>query len=535
MSAASVARRPRTALLLAALLLAFVGLAATAMLRNSATFDEIIFPADGARGYQLGDFGLILDHPPVMQYVYGLPVWLMRPNYPPEEGRNWDFLSRYEYARAFLWGFRNVPERIIAASRLVAVLIGALLVWSTYMLNRARLGAGTALVAATLVAFLPDVLGHSGVTYNDVPVTLALLAAVYAADRAVRSPGVGTAALAGLLSALAIGVKLSALVVLPILALLVVLEAAGRWRDRAWRAGIAKGAVIYVLVVYAALVAIYLGDLRLARFFETLHATLRLDSAAREAMLFGAHSRSGFWYFFPVVFLLKTPAALHALVLVALAGAWLAAKGRRAAELASHPLRAPWVALLVIVAGLVASKIDIGFRHAMPALPFACVLVAAGVARVWGLGRPALRALVAALVVADVLSVVLAYPYFLSYLSEYVRGRPLYETLVDSSTDWGQGLLALREFMRERGIGQVYLAYFGSALPEGYGIAYATKPSFFPLPDFPADAASPPRYIAVSATLLAGLYLKADPYAALRRQRPVAIVGGTIYVYEWAH
>ena len=531
MSAATAAR-PRAGLLLAVLLVAFVGLAASAMLRTSTTFDEIILPAAGARGYATGDFGMVLDHPPVMQYVYGLPLRLMDLRYPPEAGRHWSHIARYQYAQALLWGSGNAPERIVAASRLVAVAIGALLVWATYALGRRSLGQGPALLAAALVAFLPDVLAHSGITYNDVPVTLALFAAVFAADRAVRAPSAASMALAALLAGIATGVKLSGAIVLPILAVLGALEAVGRRGDRAWWKAIARGLPVYALALYGTLVAIYLGDFHLGRFLDLVRTTAGFGNLGRPALILGKVSHTGFWYFFPVAFLLKTPAALHALALVALAGAWLALRRERWAALAAHRLRAPVVAIALLGAALLTSKFDIGFRHAMPVLPFVCLLVAAGVARAWSAWGGAGRAVIAVLVAADIASAVSAYPFFISYLSEYVRGRPVYEALVDSSTDWGQGLVALRQFMRERGIRSIYLGYFGSALPEGYGIDYVSLPSFFRLPDHPPDPSARPRYVAVSATLLAGLYLKDDPYAKLRAERPVAVVARTIYVYE---
>jgi hypothetical protein len=175
--------------------------------------------------------------------------------------------------------------------------------------------------------------------------------------------------------------------------------------------------------------------------------------------------------------------------------------------------------------------VNIGVRHALPMLPFVCILIAQGVAPVWDRGRTAVRAALAVVFAGYLFSTLSHYPYFLSYLSEYARGRALHETLVDSNTDWGQGLVALRAFMLERGVDEVALGYFGSALPDGYGIRYVAMPSFFELPRL-AHAATEPRYIVVSATLLARGYLAGDPYAALRKEKPVAIVGGTLYVFD---
>ena len=43
-----------------------------------------------------------------------------------------------------------------------------------------------------------------------------------------------------------------------------------------------------------------------------------------------------------------------------------------------------------------------------------------------------------------------AYPNFIGYLTDYIGERGRYSVLVDSSFDWGQGLLALRDYMDPR-------------------------------------------------------------------------------------
>src|SRR5205085_4718536 len=172
----------------------------------------------------------------------------------------------YHYARALLWGVGNVPERIIMSTRLVALAFGALTVLSAWLLTRRRLGAG-AVLAALLVAFFPDMLAHSGVAYNDVPLTLGLLLSVFALDRAVRDPSTRNVILAALATALTLCVKYTAVVLFPVLAALVVLEAfAGRWKDAAWlRAGL-RGGAVFAIVVYLVIALLYLGDWTLSDF-----------------------------------------------------------------------------------------------------------------------------------------------------------------------------------------------------------------------------------------------------------------------------
>src|SRR5690606_1775522 len=128
------------------------------------------------------------------------------------------------------------------------------------------------------------------------------------------------------------------------------------------------------------------------------------------------------------------------------------------------------------------ADLNIGFRYALPLLPMLTVLVAVGIVRVWPLVRPAARAVIALAIAWCVVHPLSYHPHYLTYISEYGPGRDQnYRVLVDSSLDWGQGLLALREFMEEEGIERIQLSYFGSALPGGYGIDYVPLVSFFPL------------------------------------------------------
>jgi hypothetical protein len=119
----------------------------------------------------------------------------------------------------------------------------------------------------------------------------------------------------------------------------------------------------------------------------------------------------------------------------------------------------------------------------------------------------------------------------LSYVTEWVPTRDRLTVLADSNRDWGQGLLALKAFMTKEGIDGVYLAYFGSALPEGYGIRYSALSSWRPLPQ--TGPVNPPfHWVVISATLLNGLYEQGDPFAQFRNREPDAILANTLYAYR---
>lgn len=164
------------------LILAVSGTAIVGAMRTtSTTFDEIVFIAVGARGYETGRFDLVPDHPPLMQYIYGLPVALAGAVLPdesevtPEDMESGGY--RYDYASRFFWQAGNDPERLAMLGRIPAVIMALGLILVTFFFARRHWGITAGLLAAAVVAFLPDVLAHGGVAYSDVPVTLAMFAA----------------------------------------------------------------------------------------------------------------------------------------------------------------------------------------------------------------------------------------------------------------------------------------------------------------------------------------------------------------------
>jgi hypothetical protein len=403
-------------------------------------------------------------------------------------------------------------------------------------------------MAAALTALLPDVLAHGAVAYNDVPLALTYLAALWATDVFVRRPGLRTGAVVGVLAAAALGIKFSAVALVPAAVVLLVLEAS---RTRAeftrWTRSVALGGLAAIVTAYLVTVLIHRGDVWLLYLEAGFRSTIQhaAEGHPAPAYLLGETSERGFWYFFPVAFLFKTPAALHLLLPVAAWGLVAGPSGgssggmaspepggrARVAALLSSRLRGPAVGFLVFGAFLLRTGLNVGFRYALPALPPFLLLVAAGLVRSWTLAGRRQRTAMALLLLLYAGSTLSVAPHFLGYRSEWARMRPPgQEALIDSSVDWGQGLIALRDYMREEELDRVRLGYFGSALPEAYAIAYDPLPSFLPLAPSRAGASG---VTVISVTNLHGLYFGgADPFASYRERSPDRILAGSLYVYS---
>jgi hypothetical protein len=281
-------------------------------------------------------------------------------------------------------------------------------------------------------------------------------------------------------------------------------------------------------------------------------------SMARNSYLLGQRSLSGFPMYFPLAFAFKTP--LTTLVVLGGAaglgiGAFVAGKQRSKAQARGDRWLAWWsgacLAIPVLIYGTSAmrSNLNLGIRHLLPIYPYLYVaagLAAAHAVRRWG--RNAVLGL-AALGLALAAETLPAFPNFIPFFNVAAArtSRDKLKLLSDSNLDWGQDLKLLVRWQQANPSIPLYLAYFGRADPRYYGLRFTNVPfggfagyrvSEGPNPKIlPPAGTMPdgPGVLAISATHLQGTYDIAsveDPYAAMRKQEPIDVLGGgTIYLY----
>ncbi|MBI3769052.1 MAG: phospholipid carrier-dependent glycosyltransferase [Deltaproteobacteria bacterium] len=266
----------------------------------------------------------------------------------------------------------------------------------------------------------------------------------------------------------------------------------------------------------------------------------------RNDYLLGAISFTGWTWYFPFALLVKTPTATllmtvaAVLLLVTAGGAGTSdSSGARQRREATFLV----VAAAVVLAGTMTSSVNIGYRHVLPIVPLLCVLVGyapAELERRYGRRAAVAFGSVACLLVAA--EALAARPFFLPFFNAPAGGaRGGVRLLSDSNLDWGQGLPALRRWMAAQHVARVNLCYFGSADPAAYGVDFVPLAGsnfgdFDELGTVGYAARTPvvPGYVAIGATHLQGTYLPPDlrqSYAFLRAKEPVAVPGGSTYIY----
>lgn len=485
------------------------------------TFDEVVHLAAGYGSWVAGDFALNHEDPPLLKLWWALPMLFGdAPAYPRELARatndHWQVALAWGYAPGVAYpDFLAAPRRMNLALGAGVVLLAG---WWAYRLWGSRL-AGVAAVA--FAATDPTLVSLACILSTDVGLTFFALLSAYLLWEYTTKPSRRLLIAVGVSLGLMLGSKLSSLGMVGALGLagVVVLLRGGRLAlpgaaDTGKRIGPAlELAFRLALIAFLTLAATY-GFVHFGEWGRGLKFQLtRAQHGDGVMYLCGELSRHGWFHYFLIALALKLPLGLV---------------GGAAGGLASGAWRATWLVVppLAFVAVASWSRVDLGVRVVLPAVPFLYVVAGRLAA-----GRGA--CLAAAVLVWAAVAAWQAGPMPLTYFNELAGGDGT-RFVADSNTDWGQGLPALRDWMAANDVAAVQLGYFGTDRPEAYGIRYEALPGYGRVGEPSAQVLLPGRrVVVVSVNLLRGLYL-ADPdtYAALRDRKPIAVLAGSLWVFE---
>jgi len=561
------ASRRAIAAILAVFAVVFVALQVVSYTQKSATWDEPIHLTAGYVALTRGDQRVDPTHPPFLRMWAALPLTVMSGVSADASAidrspvAQWLGRDAYTFAHDFLY-VQNDADRLLYAARFMVVLLGVALGVLLFSWVYEWLGFWPAAFALLMYAISPSIAAHASLVTTDLGVSCFMFGAIYFLWRTSRRVSAGNLAGLSVFVALAVVSKFSGLALAPII--VVLLAVAVLTRSAISLKTAAGIALLLVATTFLAIWAVY-GFRYLpssspawlvswgkgvdvagasvitsvARWFDAHHVLpnafiegflYSIGSAQRVGgFLAGEVSTEGWWYYLPFAFVLKTP--LSFLVLLA---AGLAVGVLQWRRLGSTNEAFVLVPVAVFLGLSMDSSVSLGVRHILPVYAFFLMVVALAARELAERGLPARLAL-AALTGFAAVQFGAVYPNTLTFFNPLAGGPDGGRRyLVDSNLDWGQHLKALKEWMNGNGVRHINLAYFGSADPGYYGIdcTYLPGSPTFALTSLMRPVL--PGYVAVSATVLSGVYLQPQWrlfYSALDDLEPVADIGHTIRVY----
>ena len=483
-------------------------LAGGAVSRESITIDEVAHLGAGVSYLQKLDLRMNEEHPPLAKVLAAIPLVVrgVRADY---SDFSWTFSQSFfaETLGQWSWGHSvamrwNDPYSTMFWGRMPMLLLTLALGLALYVFG-SRLGnAWGGLLCLAAYVSTPAFLVFGPLVLTDIAVAFFCLLTIWAFAEMWRTPNRNTLLRFGLaLSGALLSKFSSGLLLFGFLAFMLSLRwlpIAGQpterdelrqWR-RVRRRYLRKGILLAALIVYAVyfilswnqptdsleLLGHGFGALVLRRLLMPPWLYLRglalfALMSSRGTFILGHSYPHGVWFYFPVLFVLKSTLAFLFLLILAAAVA-VVAKRKLARNFwvragMEFQWRALWVFLLVFTAACMLSRLDLSIRHFTVPITL-LILMLAPLPRVldqlrqagWSIARIG-TGLVLVLACASLVTVVRAYPYYFPFLNSLSFGRPGYLLVNDSNLDWNQALPDAERFVQQQGLQHVLLDEYG--------------------------------------------------------------------------
>jgi 4-amino-4-deoxy-L-arabinose transferase-like glycosyltransferase len=490
-------------------------LAGGAARRESITIDEVAHIGAGVSYLQKLDMRMNEEHPPLAKALAAVPL-VVRGVHADYSHVSWTFSAGLFKQFFGEWVFGhwviarwNDPIATVFWARLPMLFL-TLVLGIVLFACGSRLGdPWGGLLCLCTYATMPVMLAFGPLVLTDMAITLFAVLTVWAFASMWRSPSRGTVLRFGLALSGALLSKFSAgLLFFCFAAFILSLrwhpapeQPADKAEVRAWRRirwwSLTKGILFAALVVYAVYfvlswneptdslsllghnaAALLLRRVLMPPWIYLRGLALFAITGKPPAFILGHSYPHGVWFYFPVLFLLKSPLAFLLLLLLALMVSLVAKL--RLVQLAVVPKglelhwRAVWVSLAVFTGACILSRMQFSIRHFSVPLVLLVLLLAPLPRTLESLRRsawPAARALVwltVALALASVVTAVRAYPHYLPFLNSLSAGRPGYALVSDSNLDWNQALPEVEDFVQQHGLKRVLLDEYGFSEPGMY-------------------------------------------------------------------
>jgi len=533
---------------LCALLATSLALMISSSRQESAIMDELAHIPAGYGYVKYLDYRLNPEHPPLVKAIAALPLLFENLKFPTDKSP-WtsDVNGQWAAGAQFLYESGNNADQIIQTARFGPMLLTLLLIILIYVWSKELIGRWWALLPTFLFSLSPTVLAHGHYVTTDVGAALGIFAATYYFIKYLTNPDNKHLVYAGLAFGIAQLMKFSAVLLIPFFAVLAIIFPLIVFREKKFISLIKclVSTLVIGLIGFALVYAVYfvftmnypmekqvsdttyiltsfgngpdtglstckgvrcLADLNIkiagnkiarpfAQYMLGVLMVLQRSSGGNTSYFLDQVSAAGWWYYFPIVFVLKEQiASLILMVLSFILALWHILKAKSYKLQAIRDYLSTYFAefsMMFFVAFYwiysIKSPLNIGVRHILPTIPFIYILTTSGLRHWFNNGRAiggeniwdktksfagvflkfSLKGtFIGVLLVWYLAETLFVYPNFLSYFNEFAGGTQNgYRMVTDSNYDWGQDLKKLEKFVYNPPAGikidKIAVDYFG--------------------------------------------------------------------------
>ena len=494
---------------------------------DSLIYDEDAHIPAGYSYLKTFDMRLNPEHPPLLKDLSAFPLLFINPKFDTSQ----DFWeqnpndAQWNSGKSFLFESGNDPDQIIFWSRLPIILIFVLLAIFIFKWTWEISSLGAALLAFILFTFDPNILGHNHYVTTDLGIAAFITFVFYYFIKFIKDPNWKNVWLLGIFLALVQLTKFSSVLIFPVFGLILIIFALTKiaphkkettlkfrfsnlW-EYLWKFIVAFGISIIIIWIAYFFTTFNMPEEKLPQIVNHYFEKENVLSVNAKKVLFslnenpvlrpmaiylfgiirvfqrvaggnityfiGQISTQGFFSYFPVVFLLKTPITTLILIFSAIALALYSffknlkedSKINKIWSLSYVSTRVStfvrtrtiesllFLFIFIYCFTSITGRLNIGLRHLFPIFPFIYILTAKTIFKFlkkikFRIEKRLAYGIVIALAGILILETIAVYPNYTSYFN-YLAGGPKngYHYVTDSNADWGQDLKRLKNWIGE--------------------------------------------------------------------------------------
>jgi 4-amino-4-deoxy-L-arabinose transferase-like glycosyltransferase len=481
----------------------------------------------------------------------------------PFEHSSWKNVDRATFSKLFIYHYNKNSDEIVFRSRLVIVILSVFLGILVYKFSSKLYGYNGGIFSLFLYSFSPNILAFSRIVTHDLGVSLFVVLAVFSFFYYLKNPSKKNLIISGICFGLAQLSKFTALILYPLF-LIYALYFYFFMKNKLnkiqnFRKLISSLVIIFLIGIFVVFSGYFFeikpllkndidvkekisyiqqavrkifpeGNKNLEEFlinfalnvpvplstyFMSMLANINQVFFKRNFSIYlmGKYSKNGFWYYYPIAFLIKTPIPIIIFLIITL----IFLKKTKVKEILGERLVIIFILFFTSISFL--SRLQLGIRYILPLYPFLHIFLGR-VATIRFKKERIYKTIVFFLSLWYLIGTINTYPHYIPYFNELVGGPDNgYKFLRDSNIDYGQDLKFLAGLLKELGIKKVKLFYFGEALPDYYGIDYEN------ITDDDLIQPEKGKYYAISVQYL-------DAFKWTKNRKPYRKAGWSIFLYK---